>query len=364
MEKSPIKLQEREVFLIGTVLFAVAFLMLAGMALVPFILALIVTSLLAPLMKVLRQDGIRRIWAAVLLTALCYVVLLVVLCVVIPPVWSKAQSFIADVPAILERIQELIARYLDIKVDTSLNDLAEKTVDKIEDEGITSVAGQAGSVMSVAIAIAGSVTNAVLVLGLTPFITFYYLCDGPRLVGKMMAILPEDRREDLVHLWSCIKKRLVGYLKGQFLLSSAEACIYVTGLLIVGLDYAFLIGIATGIMAIIPVVGKLIMIIIAFSIGFAQFDNLTPFIGILITYGIVEILEGTILAPRLVGGQIRLHPLLVIAALLIGGYMFGFMGALLALPGAAVFSAIMDELMGKQPDTSDNGAKRALQSSG
>lgn len=363
MKTAPIKLQEREVFLIGTVLFAVAFLMLAGMALVPFILALIVTSLLAPLMKILRQDGVRRVWAAVLLTALCYLVLVLVLWAVIPPLWSKTQSFIADIPAILEKIQGLIARYLDIKVDTSLNDLTEKTVDKIEDEGITSVAGQAGSVMSVAIAIAGSVTNAVLVLGLTPFITFYYLCDGPRLVDRMVAILPENRREDLVHLWDCIKKRLVGYLKGQFLLSSAEACIYVTGLLIVGLDYAVLIGVSTGIMAVIPVVGKLIMIIIAFSIGFAQFDNLTPFIGIVITYGIVEILEGTILAPKLVGGQIRLHPLLVIAALLIGGYMFGFMGALLALPGAAVFSAIMEELMENQPDTSDDADKGMPQSS-
>ncbi len=133
---------------------------------------------------------------------------------------------------------------------------------------------------------------------------------------------------------------LGAFLRGQLLVMFSLAVLYSVGLAISGLKFAVAIGVVSGLVSFVPYLGFVFGIVLAF-LTVALDPQLWQIIGVILTFSIAQMIEGSILTPKLVGDRIGLHPVIVIFAIAAGGQLFGFFGILLALPAAAVVSVLV-----------------------
>ncbi|MCG8369082.1 MAG: AI-2E family transporter, partial [Proteobacteria bacterium] len=187
----------------------------------------------------------------------------------------------------------------------------------------------------------GALAAAVLSLFLIPIITFYMLRDWDTIVVHLGALVPESQRETVFRLARESDEMLGAFLRGQILVMLALALIYSVGLSLVGVEFAIAIGVVSGLVSFVPYLG------FVFGIGLAGLtvamspEPLWPLVGVVATFTAAQVIEGSILTPKLVGDRIGLHPVIVIFAVAAGGQLFGFFGILLALPAAAVLSVLV-----------------------
>jgi predicted PurR-regulated permease PerM len=182
---------------------------------------------------------------------------------------------------------------------------------------------------------------AVMSLFLIPILTFYLLRDWDAVMAHLGALLPDSQRDTIVELAHETDEVLGAFLRGQLLVMFALAVIYSLGLTAVGLKFALAIGVVSGLVSFVPYLGFVFGVALASLTVALEPNPLWPLVGVVATFTIAQMLEGTILTPKLVGDRIGLHPVIVIFAIAAGGQLFGFFGILLALPAAAVLSVLV-----------------------
>ena len=181
-------------------------------------------------------------------------------------------------------------------------------------------------------------------LFLVPVALFYLLLDWPKNVNRLYALVPPRWQPVVLDWFGEINTLLGQYLRGQFLVMLALAVLYSIALLIASFQLWLPIGVLTGLLIAIPYLGFATGLIFALLAGMLQFGPLKGFLIVAVIYSVFQIIESLVLTPRLVGERIGLHPLAVIFALIAFGYLFGFVGILLALPLAAVLAIALRRL--------------------
>jgi predicted PurR-regulated permease PerM len=181
-------------------------------------------------------------------------------------------------------------------------------------------------------------------LFLVPVALFYLLLDWPKNVSRLNDLVP-PRWQPVVQDWVSEINTLLGqYLRGQLLVMLCLAVLYSIALLLAGFQLWLPIGVLTGLLIAIPYLGFATGLIFALLAGMLQFGPAQGFLSVALIYGVFQVVESLVLTPRLVGERIGLHPLAVIFALIAFGYLFGFVGILLALPLAAVLAIALRRL--------------------
>jgi predicted PurR-regulated permease PerM len=166
-------------------------------------------------------------------------------------------------------------------------------------------------------------------------VTFYLLRDWDIMKARVAALLPRDQAPAVTRLAAECEAVLAAFFRGQLLVMACLAVFYSLGLSIVGLDNAVAIGVIVGLLGFVPYLGIATGITLALLSALLQGGEPWLPLWVLLVFGLGHLLESWVLTPRLVGGRIGLHPVLVIFAILAGGELFGFVGVLLALPAAA-----------------------------
>ena len=187
----------------------------------------------------------------------------------------------------------------------------------------------------------GVLAAAVLSLFLIPIITFYMLRDWDSFTSHLSALLPDSQRETVLGLARETDEVLGAFLRGQILVMLALATIYSIGLTLVGLKFAIAIGVVAGLVSFVPYLGFVFGIGLAGLTVILEPNPILNLVGVVATFTIAQLIEGSVLTPKLVGDRIGLHPVIVIFAVSAGGQLFGFFGILLALPAAAVLSVLI-----------------------
>jgi predicted PurR-regulated permease PerM len=191
--------------------------------------------------------------------------------------------------------------------------------------------GKSGSVLAA----------AVLSLFLIPILTFYLLRDWDSFMAHLASLVPDSQRETVLGLAKETDTVLGAFLRGQVLVMLALACIYSLGLSLIGLKFAIAIGVVAGLVSFVPYLGFVFGITLAGMTVVLEPNPLWNLVGVIVTFTVAQLIEGSFLTPKLVGDRIGLHPVLVIFAIAAGGQLFGFFGILLALPAAAVLSVLI-----------------------
>jgi predicted PurR-regulated permease PerM len=185
--------------------------------------------------------------------------------------------------------------------------------------------------------------NTLLNLLLLPVFTYYLLRDWDDLMNKAFELLPHKTRP-LVHKTMLeVDERLNAFILGQIKVCLALAVLYSLGLWIVGIELAFPIGIASGLLFIIPYVGTVFGIIAAGFMALINFGFDWHILGVFTVFGLSQVVEGYYLTPKIVGESVGLSPLVVMIALIVGAAFMGIWGMFLAIPVTAVLSVLANE---------------------
>lgn len=181
------------------------------------------------------------------------------------------------------------------------------------------------------------VVNAVLV----PVLAYFFLRDWDRLVARIGLLVPRAQLPTVSRLARESSDVLGAFLRGQFLVMVILGVMYGAGLWIVGLDLGLLIGMVAGLLTFVPYLGPASGVFLGVIAALVQFGDWQHVAGVLVVFGVGQVIESYWLTPKLVGDRIGLHPVAVIFAVLAGGQLFGFLGMLLALPVAAVANVLL-----------------------
>ncbi len=185
--------------------------------------------------------------------------------------------------------------------------------------------------------------SALVNLLLLPIFLFYLLRDWDRLVAAVHQLIPKRYRERAERVAVEVDKRLSAFVRGQITVAALLGVMYAIGLLIVGIDLAIPVGLASGFLFIIPYLGNAIGMLFACLLALVKFGVGGEVLGVLGVFAIVQLIEGNLLTPRIVGESVGLHPLVVMIALIVGGSLLGIWGMLLAIPITAVASVVAAE---------------------
>lgn len=314
--------------------------------LMPFAMAAILAYLGDPLVDRLELVRIRN-WRLNRTTGVVIVFLGIsliavsILLIVIPTIEYQVGRFIDNLPS--------YSRWLNQSVIPILQEYFGKGIRPLEIDQLiafirrywqenTALTGNViRSVSHSGVLIIGWLMNLVLI----PVITFYLLRDWDRLVAKIHDLIPRRNAATVSKLAGEADAVLGAFLRGQFYVMLALGLIYSTGLFLVGLDLALLIGMVAGLISFVPYLGSIVGIAMACIAAALQFQDVIHLLLALLVFVVGQSLESMLLTPWLVGNRIGLHPVAVIFAVLAGGQLFGFLGILLALPVASVIMVLL-----------------------
>lgn len=176
---------------------------------------------------------------------------------------------------------------------------------------------------------------------ISPIASYYMIKDWKAINTSIAGLIPNVSRPAFFQLRAEIRQRLAGYLVGQVYIVLFFCVFYAVGLSIMGLKFSFTIGVLTGIATIIPYIGFTCGFAIGVITAVLQFHNLTYTAIIIGIFTAGQIIESTLLTPKLMSNKIAIHPLWVVFGFLFFGAMLGFFGVLFAVPLTAIFSVLI-----------------------
>lgn len=334
--------------------------------LIPIVAAIILTYLLTPVVDRFCAFGLGRTWAVLLLFLLVGLGFGGIGLYIGPILWQQTTQFGQTLPEQASRGQELLMTTLGWlkELQQKLQPLAVPAEERtIRDELWATAGGYISELIAwlqhklpqILSTLGGflqrsvggflGVAGVVVSLVLVPLFLFFFLKDSAKLASDWRRYIPlpdSPLRDEVASLVEEINGYLVRYFRGQFTVSLIDGVLIGSALLVMGLNFALLIGLAVGLLAMIPYVGLTICWIPAVLIAVAQYgDWVHPLIVTLIFVGMNN-LESFFIAPRIVGESVSLHPLTVILSVLVWSLVLGvLLGALLAVPLTATIKVLL-----------------------
>jgi predicted PurR-regulated permease PerM len=182
----------------------------------------------------------------------------------------------------------------------------------------------------------------------TPVVAFYMLLDWDRMIETVDDWIPRDHVETVRGIATDINLATAGFVRGQGTLCLILGCYYAVGLTLAGLNFGLLIGLFAGLISFIPYVGSLVGLVLAVGVALVQFWPEWQWIVVVaVVFFSGQFIEGNILQPKLVGKSVGLHPVWLMFALFAFGYLFGFVGLLVAVPAAAAVAVLVRFAIGR-----------------
>lgn len=325
-----------------------------GSLLAPFVLAMLLAYTLDPLVDGLEGRRVSRTVAIVLLTVPAISVLGILFVLVLPGSLRQLGEIAQQTPLLLQRLAGWIENARDRLLSVDLPFIEEdellgrlRNVDSIavvsflqerrEALGTSFWSGVLGLGRGL-----GSVFTVLGYVALTPVLTFYLLRDWDRLIAWVTDLLPKSSRDAFVSFATECDRMVARYLRGQLTVAAALGLITGIGLWAASFPYAGTLAVIVAIFSVVPYLGLVLSLIPAIFIALVSGSVGTSILKVAIVYGSAQLLEGTVISPRIVGGSVGLHPVLVLLALSLGGFFFGFVGLLIGVPGAAISKLLIE----------------------
>lgn len=322
---------------IGVVVALALIILVLHPILTPFVLGALIAYLGDPVVDRLEERGYGRTAGVALVFLLLTLLTGLVLAIGLPLLINQLDAAIRQVPELLRWLSVELLPWIQGKLSVSPvklpvidweNELAAhwQSLGKV-------TAGTIARLTRSGLDLASTMFN----LALVPVVAFYLMRDWDVLVEKILNLIPLSWQENVSLMAGEADDVLGAFIRGQMLVMLAQAIIYSTGLWMVGLEFAAVLGTVAGLASIIPYAGAVIGIGSSLLVAWFQFGGeWLPLALVAGVFGFGQIVESLVLTPVLVGDRIGLHPVAVIFALMAGGQLAGFTGVLIALPIAAV----------------------------
>ncbi len=333
--------KERQIWLwIGLGIAFIGGLYLLKSILMPFLTGLLVAYAMNPAVRFFERWGISRGLGTAFMVLSFFFSIGLLLFIAIPFIQTELLYLASRVPQYGERLLAAVkplldeaSHYIQPTDIERLRSLASSYMGEVLTWGIRLLAG----ILTNSLALA----NLISLIVVTPVVAFYCLRDWGKIITTIDSWLPRPYESTLRHLFQEMNTTIGGFARGQALVCLIVGIYYSIALTLANLDFSLVVGVVIGIMAFIPYVGALFGFMLSIGIALSQFSDWES-VGIIAGIFLVgQTLEGYLLIPYFVGDRIRLHPVWVIFALLAGGFLYGFVGILFALPVAAAIGVLV-----------------------
>ncbi len=307
-----------------------------GSMLAPVLASVVIAYLLQGLVSRLTALGLPRLVSVVVVFVGFIAFALLLLFGLLPSLIRQVTRLIAQVPAILERAQalllELQAAYPDYLSEAQIQEFV---------SGFTSeMIGLGQTLLSFSRTTLVAVVTVLVYTVLVPLMVFFMVRDSDRIVAWLTGFLPRER-ELADSVWTEVDRQLGNYVRGKFIEIVIVGSVTFAVFSILGLQYALLLAVLTGLSVLIPYIGAAVVTVPVALVALFQFGLEPGFYSVLIAYGIIQALDGNLLAPLLFSEVVDLHPIAIIVAILFFGGIWGFWGVFFAIPLATLIQAVI-----------------------
>lgn len=302
-------------------------------AVTPFFIACFIAYLLHPLIEKLHEKGVPRTLAILLIYILFF--------------GGLGYGVYKGTPAIITQLQEMNEQFPQFvnMYETWTDGVREQTenfpefVNEKVKQIFAGIEGKIQALLNKVMSTARGILDSLLIIFLIPFIVFYILKDYGEFYHIFWKIVPEKWRKDGQQLAKEIDKSLGNYIRGQLFVCLILGGVSALAFWFIGMKYPLLLGIIVGVTDIIPYFGPILGAIPTLMIAATVSTNLVIKAGIALA--ILQFVESNILSPYIVGRSLRMHPVVIMLALLIGGEVGGLVGLLLSVPLLAILRTII-----------------------
>nr|WP_280518531.1 AI-2E family transporter [Lederbergia wuyishanensis] len=296
--------------------------------LLPFLLSGLIAYLLHPLVEKIESLGLKRYLAILLIYLLFFGGVGYAIYLGIPMFIKQMKEFSEQLPVFLNQYREWMhhleastsnfPKGIQLQIDERINEI-EQWFNKLIEKTTKAIM---------------KLFDFILILLVVPFISFYILKDLDVIKKACWYLTPKKWRKNGVQFLDSVNESLGGYLRGQLLICVIIGAAAAIAFSIIGLQYPILLGIVIAITNVIPYFGPLIGAFPVVAIALMSSVKLAIIAGVIVF--VLQFIEGNILSPYIVGKSLHMHPLFIIAALIIGGEAFGIIGMIVSVPILAI----------------------------
>jgi predicted PurR-regulated permease PerM len=281
--------------------------------------------------RFLRQ-GVPR-WAAILVIYLCIIAVLVAIAaMVIPAVVRQARDLAMELPRLLHQGQQWLIDRGILTREISAREAVQQTAPSAAQDTLGLVAN---AVFGVIGGVFGLITALVL--------AFYLLVDSSSLILVFVRLFPREKRPQVNDACRRVTNKISAWLGGQLLLGGIIGSTAALGLFLLGVPFFWVLALIAGIGELIPIVGPILSAVPAVLVALSVSPTLA--LGVILFFVAQQQLENHLLVPKIMQRQVGISPVFIIIALLIGGSLLGIMGAILAIPTAAILQVLFEETL-------------------
>jgi predicted PurR-regulated permease PerM len=324
-------------------------LKLYGGLLGPFLLALAVAYLLAPLVGALERRRVSRGLAIVVVSLPPFAALILLIVVAGPQLWNQAVTLVNALPRFATTLLDFLSG-LRIRIEalafltdtqrTWVHDLNARELATLLQQNADAILAEFAQWGLAFVRQLGTVVGFLGYLVVTPVVAFYLLRDWQALLGFLEDLIPPARRPPVVAFLDEYDSSLGRFFRGQLTEATLVGILTGAGLAVLGVPSALLLGVIAGLCNVIPYIGVAISIVPALIVALTMDSPLGGLLRVGVVFLVVQFIDGSVTGPKIVGGSVGLHPVVIMLALAFGGAVLGFAGLLLAIPLAVLIKML------------------------
>ncbi|MEQ8407204.1 MAG: AI-2E family transporter [Gammaproteobacteria bacterium] len=339
--------------LLTTGLLVLAFL---GGVLAPLIAAIIIAYLLQGLVNLLLRYGFSERMAFVTVYTVFVSTFFVLLLYLLPRAINQLRRLVNEIPSLLSQWQNSVMLLPENYPTLFSEDQVREFIDGVSGE--LGTYGQA--VLQYSLASLPSIIGWVIFIVLVPILVFFVMKDRDELVLWAGNFLPRNRPL-MSRIWQEMDQQISNYVRGKvveiIIVGSASYLMFV----ILGINYALLLSVLVGLSVIVPYIGATVVTVPVAAVAYVQWGIGGEFYTVLIAYMILQVIDGNVLVPVIFSEAVNLHPVAIIAAVLVFGGLWGMAGVFFAIPLATMIKAIVNawpsRVNAREPDESYAGGE-------
>ena len=325
------------VILISMLIMLFAVIIFLGKPLSPFLSSVVLAYLLESVVKRMQIINIPRIVSVIIVFMLFVTLLLFLIFWVIPVLISQISQLVQQLPTYLTTGLEFVRKLPENYPTVISSEQAASLTTTITAE-LTQL-GQ--NVLSITVSSFFSVISIGIFIVLTPILVFFMLKDKSEIMSWFAKFIPKDSKLTL-SVWSEVDEQIGNYVRGKVIEIFIVGLVSYILFILFDLEYSILLATLTGFSVLIPYIGAALVTIPIALVSFFQFGWTTDFAWLIISYGIIQLLDGNVLVPWLFSEVNNLHPVAIILAVLFFGGIWSFWGVFFAIPLATMVNAIIN----------------------
>ncbi len=343
---------EEAIYVVVLLIAALVILITLGAVLAPILTGLAFAFLLQGVVVRLEAWRLPRLLAICLVEVLFLSMLIGLLGGILPLVWSQLGELVNTLPAILGRLRELnselSATYPELLSESAVDALIAKFSQQVTEGG--------GNLARGVVAQLSNVVGLLIFLILAPIALFFFLKDRDQLLKACKALLPQQHGL-LEQIGEVMSVQIGNYVRGKLIEIVIVGTVTYATFSMLDLNYAALLSLLVGVSVLIPYVGAAVVTVPVAAVAMLQFGWTFEFVAVMVAYAVIQALDGNVLVPLLFSRAVNLHPIAIIAAVLVFGGIWGFWGVFFAIPLGTLIKAVYNAWPKHEPggDSAPNG---------